>query len=112
MQLMEVDGCTAQPTETCTLEEICGFGGFDNKDPDQNFRFILPIFLHAGIVHLILNLLWVPSRHACSSAERSAQINSVQCLSSGVIEREMGSLRFFFLYFAAGIFGFILSQFR
>ncbi|KAJ7932479.1 hypothetical protein B0H13DRAFT_1955625 [Mycena leptocephala] len=54
-------GClnnTANPaTEICTVEDICGFGGFHDKDPNQWFRFITPIFLHAGFVHIILNML-------------------------------------------------------
>jgi hypothetical protein len=62
---------TANPvTRVCDVEEICGFGGFHGKSPDQWFRsvnplvmdkarinvvsgpndsFITPIFLHAGI---------------------------------------------------------------
>lgn len=47
------------PTETCSLEDMCGFGGFDGKAPDQTFRFVLPIWLHAGVVHALLNLLCV-----------------------------------------------------
>lgn len=45
---------------TCTMSDICGFGGFAIVDgargPDQSFRFFVPIFLHAGIVHLLVNL--------------------------------------------------------
>ncbi|GAA98238.1 hypothetical protein E5Q_04921 [Mixia osmundae IAM 14324] len=82
---------TANPaTSLCSLEQICGFGGFDGKVPNQGFRFVLPIFVHAGLVHIALNLL-------------------VQVTSSAEVERQMGSLRFFLLYFPAGIFGFILG---
>jgi membrane associated rhomboid family serine protease len=49
-------------------------------------RFITPIFLHAGFVHILLNML-------------------VQMTLSAQIEREMGSGGFFLTYFAAGIFG-------
>jgi membrane associated rhomboid family serine protease len=42
------------------MSEICGFGGFNITDgaggPNQSFRFFVPIFLHAGIVHLIFNM--------------------------------------------------------
>lgn len=45
---------------TCTMSEICGFGGFEIVDgpggPDQTFRFFVPIFLHAGILHLLVNM--------------------------------------------------------
>eukprot|EP00835_Amoeboradix_gromovi_P003216 NODE_204_length_14945_cov_0.251313.p2 type:complete len:441 gc:universal NODE_204_length_14945_cov_0.251313:4681-3359(-) len=37
----------------CTLEEICGF-----DDGNQWYRVILPIFLHAGIIHLLSNLFF------------------------------------------------------
>ncbi|KAJ6519738.1 hypothetical protein C8R45DRAFT_952543 [Mycena sanguinolenta] len=78
------------PTDICTIEDICGFGGFHGKDPNQWFRFITPIFLHAGFVHIILNML-------------------AQLTVSAQVEREMGSGGFFITYFAAGIFGNVLG---
>ncbi|KAH8928497.1 rhomboid-domain-containing protein [Atractiella rhizophila] len=75
---------------SCTLSDICGFGGFGGGDPDQKFRFVLPIFLHAGLIHIALNLL--------------AQQTSVKDT-----ELQMGTLRFLVLYIPAGIFGFILG---
>jgi len=78
------------PDILCSLETICGFGGFHNKSPNQWFRFITPIFLHAGFVHIILNML-------------------AQLLLSAQIEREMGSGGFLITYFAAGIFGNVLG---
>lgn len=53
-------------------------------------RFIIPIFLHAGIIHLLLNMLG-------------------QWVLSGQVEREMGTAGFLILYFAAGIFGNVLG---
>ena len=42
------------------MSEICGFGGFKITDgaggPDQSFRFFLPIFLHDGFLHLLVNM--------------------------------------------------------
>ncbi|KAF8230653.1 rhomboid-domain-containing protein [Tricholoma matsutake] len=78
------------PDKICPLETICGFGGFHGKNPSQWFRFITPIFLHAGFVHILLNLF-------------------AQLTLSAQIEREMGSGGFFLTYFAAGIFGNILG---
>src|ERR1700736_2145291 len=41
----------------CTLQDICGFGGFHGTTPDQWFRVIVPIFLHGGILHILFNLI-------------------------------------------------------
>ncbi|THH33565.1 hypothetical protein EUX98_g670 [Antrodiella citrinella] len=79
------------PDRLCPLEEVCGFGGFHNETPDQWFRFITPIFLHAGIIHFILNMF-------------------AQLTAAAEIEREMGSAGFLIVYFAAGIFGNVLGS--
>ncbi|GAA6059626.1 hypothetical protein JCM10212_004129 [Sporobolomyces blumeae] len=80
---------------TCTMSDICGFGGFKITDgaggPNQSFRFFVPIFLHAGVVHLLLNMV-------------------AQCFSSAQIERMMGTPKFLVLYLASGIFGFVLGS--
>ncbi|KAE9408180.1 rhomboid-domain-containing protein [Gymnopus androsaceus JB14] len=82
---------TANPsTINCPLEQICGFNGFDNGVPNQWFRFITPVFIHAGFIHIALNLIG-------------------QLTMSAQVEREMGSGGFFLLYFAAGIFGNVLG---
>lgn len=84
------------PSQICSIEDICGFGGFPTdtatglKQPNQWFRFITPIFLHAGIIHLLLNMF-------------------AQVILSGQVEKEMGSVGFIILYFAAGIFGNVLG---
>ncbi|GJE85705.1 rhomboid family intramembrane serine protease [Phanerochaete sordida] len=78
------------PDQLCSLEDVCGFGGFHGKDPDQWFRFITPIFLHAGIIHFLLNML-------------------AQLTASAEVEKEMGSIGFIILYLAAGIFGNVLG---
>ncbi|KAH9947152.1 rhomboid-domain-containing protein [Amylocystis lapponica] len=78
------------PDRECSLETLCGFGGFHNEAPDQSFRFTAPIFLHAGIVHYALNML-------------------AQLTVSAQVEREMGSITFLILYMASGIFGNVLG---
>jgi len=78
------------PDRLCSIESICGFGGFHGEDPDQSFRFVTPIFLHAGIVHLLLNML-------------------AQVTASAQIEKEMGSSGFLITYITAGIFGNVLG---
>ena len=89
---------------TCSLQDICGFGGFSNpRTPDQAFRFLTPLFVHSGLLHCAVNLavlMWIGIK----------------------LERLMGSWRFggkvymyiyscsilicaTALYFSTGIFG-------
>ncbi|EEQ31030.1 hypothetical protein McanMca71_003581 [Microsporum canis] len=84
----------------CRLSDLCGFDGVpnprphgsidDKPEPNQWFRFILPMFLHAGLVHIGFNLF--------------AQ------LSIGAdMERAIGWWRYAIVYFSSGIFGFVLG---
>ncbi|KFG78271.1 DHHC zinc finger membrane protein [Metarhizium anisopliae] len=83
----------------CPLSEVCGFGGvpdptFNNANqspqPNQWFRFILPIFLHAGLIHIGFNML-------------------LQMTLAKEMEMAIGSVRFFLVYLSAGIFGFVMG---
>ncbi|ORZ00621.1 rhomboid family-domain-containing protein [Syncephalastrum racemosum] len=85
----QFSGCWTD-TESCSLEEMCGFGGFGGSAPNQSFRFIVPIFMHAGIVHYVMNMLC----HLRLGAD-------LECL--------LGAPRYILLYMAAGIWGFVLS---
>ncbi|KAF2838265.1 rhomboid-domain-containing protein [Patellaria atrata CBS 101060] len=92
-------GAKTNATE-CTLSELCGFGGVpnphpngsidDKPSPNQWWRFIVPIFLHSGLIHITFNML-------------------VQVTLAREIEQSIGSLRFALVYFASGIFGFVLG---
>jgi membrane associated rhomboid family serine protease len=81
----------------CTLAELCGFGlnltpksDGSQPQPNQWFRFITPIFLHGGIIHIGFNMLlqWTLGRD---------------------MELQIGTLRFLLIYFSAGIFGFVFG---
>ncbi|KAG9294029.1 hypothetical protein G9A89_019367 [Geosiphon pyriformis] len=74
----------------CTLEEYCGLNGFHRKIPDQWYRFIVPIFLHGGLVHIGFNLLF-------------------QLQTGTQVERDIGFHRYSLIYMASGIFGFIFG---
>ncbi|KAI1169657.1 rhomboid-domain-containing protein [Nemania sp. FL0916] len=91
------------PHNMCSLSEVCGFGGVPNPQflgaetgldqkpkPNQWFRFITPIFLHAGFIHIGFNLL-------------------LQLTLGRDVEVAIGSIRFFLVYVSAGIFGFVLG---
>ncbi|KAJ5257026.1 hypothetical protein N7478_013130 [Penicillium angulare] len=84
----------------CTLSQACGFGGVPNPHPggtldetpapNQWFRFIIPIFIHAGFIHIGCNLL-------------------VQLTMGSEMELMVGIWRYTLTYFASGIFGFVLG---
>lgn len=79
--------------QTCGLNELCGFGDqpySTEHPPNQWFRFIIPIFLHAGFIHLGFNML-------------------LQILLGRDMEKQIGSIRFLFVYLSSGIFGFVLG---
>ncbi|EPS32822.1 putative rhomboid protein [Penicillium oxalicum] len=84
----------------CTLSDLCGFGGVpnprvggsmdDTPAPNQWYRFIIPIFLHGGFIHIGFNLL-------------------VQVTMGADMERMIGMWRFALTYFASGIFGYVFG---
>ncbi|KAF2015048.1 rhomboid-domain-containing protein [Aaosphaeria arxii CBS 175.79] len=86
----------------CSLQELCGMGSgvpeqtyptpFDDRshEPNQWWRFITPIFLHAGLIHIGFNML-------------------LQVTLGRDMEKEIGPLRFALVYFSAGIFGNVLG---
>lgn len=85
---------------SCTLSELCGLNGVpnprrggsvnDKPAPNQWFRFIIPIFIHAGFIHIGFNLF-------------------AQLTMGTDIERLIGTWRFALIYMASGILGFILG---
>jgi len=98
---------TTNSDSLCSLHQLCGFSMTTAQDPvypatvtssniadypapDQWFRFITPIFLHAGLIHIGFNML-------------------LQVTLGREIEQQIGSLRFFLVYFSSGIFGFVLG---
>ena len=78
------------PENQCTLSELCGLGGIDLASPNQWFRFITPIFMHAGLIHIGFNML-------------------LQLTLGRDMEKSIGSIRFFLVYMSAGIFGFVMG---
>ena len=92
----------SNPGNHCTLSELCGFGGVpepfyngtatidQNPEPNQWFRFIVPMFLHAGLIHIGFNML-------------------LQLTMGRDMEKSIGSIRFFLVYISSGIFGFVMG---
>jgi membrane associated rhomboid family serine protease len=45
---------------TCDLMDICSMTGFHQEQkPDQTFRFLTPLFVHAGIIPLFINNMYL-----------------------------------------------------
>lgn len=80
----------SDPHNQCTLGELCGLGGLDYSHPNQWYRFITPMFLHAGIIHIGFNML-------------------LQLTLGRDMEKAIGTLRFIIVYLSSGIFGFVLG---
>lgn len=78
------------PSNQCTLAELCGLGGLNPDSPNQWYRFIVPMFLHAGIIHIGFNML-------------------LQMTLGRDMEKTIGTVRFAIVYFSSGIFGFVLG---
>ncbi|KAI9671502.1 MAG: hypothetical protein M1817_003553 [Caeruleum heppii] len=88
------------PEMACTLSQLCGFSGVPNPriggsldeqpQPNQWFRFIVPMFLHAGVIHLSFNML-------------------LQLTLGRDMEKIVGPFRLALVYFSSGIFGFVLG---
>lgn len=93
---------TTSSDADCSLSELCGFGGvpepasgpgttFEQKpEPNQWFRFIIPMFMHYGLIHIGLNLL-------------------IQLTMGRDMEKAIGPIRFTLVYLSSGIFGFVMG---
>jgi len=91
---------STDPSNRCSLSELCGFGGVpnprvggslnDRPEPNQWFRFLIPMFLHGGLIHIGFNML-------------------VQVTMGADMERIIGWWRYSLVYFASGIFGFVMG---
>lgn len=80
----------SDPNNQCHLGELCGLGASTDVQPMQWFRFITPMFLHAGIIHIGFNML-------------------LQMTLGRDMEKAIGTLRFTVVYLSSGIFGFVLG---
>lgn len=79
---------TTTDTDVCTLQELCNY---KTQVPNQMFRIISAIFLHAGFVHLFFNLL-------------------LQLTTGREVEKLVGSIRFLITYLLSGLSGNIFGM--
>jgi membrane associated rhomboid family serine protease len=74
--------------ETCTLADICKSSS--NTNPDQGWRFLVPTFLHSGVVHFVINGFF-------------------QLRVATVFEKEMGALKTAIVFFVSSVGGYIFG---
>ena len=78
-------------SQVSCLQDVCGMLSFTSKGyPDQVYRLWTPLFIHAGLVHLVITLL-------------------VQWFFMRDLERLCGPLRMAMIYFGSGIVGYSAS---
>lgn len=79
---------------SCTLDQLCGLGGVPVNDnlyqPNQWYRIVTPIFLHAGIIHILFNLI-------------------LQLTMGSIVESSVGFIKYAIIYMSSGISGFLLG---
>ncbi|KAI8979502.1 hypothetical protein BDF20DRAFT_819937 [Mycotypha africana] len=76
---------------SCSLSTICGMTSFhEDNIPDQTYRLVSPLFIHTGLIHLIINMAFL-------------------LLLGRQVERVVNCLRFSILFFGSGIFGHALG---
>ena len=83
-----LNSTSATSTVTCPLYEICGLP--NDHTYGQSYRLISAMFLHAGVVHILFNMI-------------------VQLTLCAQIERLLGSPYYLLVYVAGGIGGNLLG---
>lgn len=85
---------TTTDTNVCSLSDLCGLSTIklvgNEWIPNQWYRIFIPMFLHAGFLHIIFNLL-------------------LQIVMGTTVERHIGILKYAIIYIACGIAGFLLG---
>lgn len=85
---------TTIDTNVCNLSELCGMGGIPIVNntfvPDQRIRVFTPIFLHAGFLHILFNMM-------------------LQLAMGLAIERHIGFIKYGLIYMSSGVAGFLLG---
>lgn len=76
----------------CNLQDVCGGPTFADADkPNQVYRFISTLFMHSGVLQLLINL-------------------SVHIVLGISIETRVNIFRYGIIWLASGIFGYIFSS--
>ncbi|KAI9361304.1 hypothetical protein BD770DRAFT_360773 [Pilaira anomala] len=82
---------SSKTVEKCTLDLLCGGPKFSDANiPNQTYRFFSALFMHSGIVQLILNMvshIWI----------------------GHLVERRINSIRYSTIWVGSGVFGYIFG---
>ncbi|KAI8091841.1 hypothetical protein BDF21DRAFT_376748 [Thamnidium elegans] len=80
-----------QPIDSCYLHVLCGGKPFKNADtPDQKYRFVSAIFIHSGVIQLLINIV-------------------AHIFLGCMVERRINPFRYCTIWFGSGIFGYIFG---
>ncbi|CAD5226400.1 unnamed protein product [Bursaphelenchus okinawaensis] len=78
-------------SQVSCLNDVCGMTPFLMKDvPDQFYRFVIPLFIHAGIIRFAITCI-------------------IQLYFMRKFEQAIGSLRLAIIYFVSGVGGYLAS---
>lgn len=87
----EADFFSMSPDKSCHLDTLCGGKPFKNADtPDQKYRFVSTVFIHSGLIQLLINIV--------------AHI-SLGCM----VEKRINPFRYCAIWLGSGIFGYIFG---
>lgn len=77
---------------TCDLLGVCGGNLFnDASTPDQGYRFISAVFMHSGVVQLVINML-------------------VHIRLGMQVEKRIHSTRYATIWLVSGVFGYLFGS--
>lgn len=71
----------------------------------ESWRFVVPIFLHVGIIHLLLNMV----AQVTAAAQVEREMGELYIYSSSDKLICIGTIPFLLTYLAGGIYGFVLG---
>lgn len=78
-------------TYGCNLQKLCGGTTFRNPDkPDQSYRFISALFIHSGLLPLLINI-------------------AIHIRLGSQIEKIINPFRYSAIWLGSGIFGYIFG---
>jgi membrane associated rhomboid family serine protease len=80
-----------KPNNSCNLQEMCGGTTFaDINTPDQGYRFLSTLFIHSGIIQLLINIV-------------------VHIKFGSEVEKRVNPFRYTVIWLVSGVFGYVFG---